>query len=164
MVGDVDIKAKIVGVGQATEAVNIYCTRKGGSHQHWDTETELQAREVIAAIKQHLGSEHYKTIPISTHNSAGIKVSDIRHGQQHHHDSALPSAMTLDLFHTICQFVEYDASQRVFVARREGSIVSSGSLTEHALRREIARIIQSGQHLETKVSDIVRLIGPRQEA
>lgn len=153
-VGDVDIKVKVVAVGEPGEAVSVFCTR-AGHHQPWDVETALQAQEVIAAIKPHFSFTDYKFIPLHGHSSTGLKIHPI-----HATPGANgPSRTTLEMYERIKQLIETDAETRVFVSRRgKDGIAGSGKLTEHALRREIARIIRTGGHLDTKVDSIVRLV------
>lgn len=164
VVGTVDVKVKVVAPGQAGEAVSIHCSRPGAGLNPLDMETELSARQLLAEFAARASRDGFKVIPQTALTSTGIKI----HAGKSSAASGMLSDTTLQIFDRVCDSLEHDSGMRSLCERSEAapvgpsktarSTIGSGSVTEHALRREIARIILSGQHVDTKVSDILRLV------
>src|SRR5689334_17180850 len=60
VVADVDVKVKIVAIGQPSESVNIFCTQRGGNRQSWESHAEEQVQNLLECIRQAFGSNDFK--------------------------------------------------------------------------------------------------------
>ncbi len=164
VIGDVDVKIKVVAAGCPGEAVTVHCSRSG-HHLPWNAESELQAREILSWVQEKFNGKEYKRIPVPTQHGIGLKVHFTHAGYPAGVSTNEPDARTLEIFQTIRTLIdEKNNGERIFVRYRatsedgRASAKKPGSIANHAFRRELARIISSGGHVDTKVNDIVRLM------
>jgi len=159
VIGDVDIKAKMVAVGCPGEAVAVHCSRQG-RHMPWNAEAELQAREVLSWVTARFAATDYKLIPVPAPQGIGLKIHPVKQQYTNGNGGTQANEVTLEIFEAVKGVIEHNINgERVFLRQRGNKPGDQGRLCDHALKREIERILRTAGHVETKVRDIVRLIG-----
>lgn len=163
VVADVDVKVKIVAIGQPSESVNIFCTQRGGNRQSWESHAEEQVQNMLECIRQAFGSDEFKAIPLMAHNCAGLKIHRIceSFAWTGKRIASRPSNETMEIYALIRQILEGlsdnpDALYNVSPGTTRHSF--HNRVADQALRNEIARILGSSGQTEFKINSLMRLI------
>lgn len=162
VVADVDVKVKIVSIGQAGEAVNIFCTQTGNKRAAWDAIVEAQAQNLLEQIRQSFPAHTYKAIPLMARNCAGLKVHRIQESAWRNQPfRANPSDDTMEIYQLICEILQglSDNPKAINTEQHAKSRHSfHNSVAEQALRNEISRILAGSGQIESKVNSLMRLM------
>ncbi len=161
VVGEVDVKVKIVAVGELSEAVNIFCTPRYRSTNGWDAQTEHCAQNLLEHLRQNFNTESYKAIPLMAHNCAGLKI----HRTSRYTGPVCRKAKeatpgTMEVFDMVCKTLDSMAANPDNIHLYLGPLSRYSfhyRVSDQAVRNEIARILTSSSQIEGKVNSIMRL-------
>jgi hypothetical protein len=161
LVGEVDVKVKIVAVGELSEAVSIFCTPRARSANAWDAETEHCAQNLLEHLRQHFNTEVFKAIPLMAHNCAGLKIHRTsRYTGPVRRKAKEPAPETLEVFDMVCKALDGMAANPNGIHLHLGPLSRYSfhyRVSDQAVRNEIARILISSSQVDSKINSIMRL-------